>query len=630
MNFFEHQHQARRQTKLLVFYFVLAVMATLVLVNLAANIVACLSGIECHDFATYWLQPVSWIVTGVAVTIILLTSLIRWNQMKRGGGFKVIKMVGARAIDLNTQDLKERQLINIVEEISIAAGVPVPNIYVMEQETGINAFVAGTEPHNTCLVVTRGSLDKLTRQELQGVIGHEYSHIFNGDMRFNIHLIGILAGILVIGQLGEFFMQTRRSIRSKESKGDALVIFGLLLAVVGYFGLTMGRIIKAAISRQREYLADASAVQYTRDPEGIASALYKIKLDSMGSLLNTQMAEELSHMCFERSHRLPFFLSLLSTHPPIDERIAKIAPHFVPPHTQFEESTTDHTKANFHNSHTFGTSSFFSGAEIHSQSITEHIGQINAEHLDLTQWQLSLLPESLKAIARNTDKNYNTCDLVYAMLVLHNTLSRESILNASQKWLPEDVLERVFHLLPELSKLSTEQQMLLLDLALPRLKNYSKEQRTTLLNRAKQLVDYDRQVSLEEYVIYALLLLSLTEQKPFSKSITHFESVIPELSLVIGTFVAHTAASDEKKQKVFDQIMRGFGIIPAKIDLPNFDPNRFHKALRRLSCLSPLLKKPLIEALAEAIQSDGKLSAKEFMLLRAVCEYLDCPIPKLL
>ncbi len=193
MNFFEHQQQARNQTKRLVVFFIAAIIAIVFLVNLAVFFGSCVSNIYCTDFKSYWLQPVSWMVTGGTILVIVMTSLIRWSQLKSGGGYKTIAMVGARPVNMHTQDAKERQLINVVEEMSIAAGIPMPSIFIMEQELAINAFVAGTEPHNTCLAVTKGCLEKLNRQELQGVIGHEYSHIFNGDMRLNIYLIGILA-----------------------------------------------------------------------------------------------------------------------------------------------------------------------------------------------------------------------------------------------------------------------------------------------------------------------------------------------------------------------------------------------------------------------------------------------------
>jgi hypothetical protein len=348
-------------------------------------------------------------------------------------------------------------------------------------------------------------------------------------------------------------------------------------------------------------------------------------MDARGSLLDTRAAEELSHMCFERSHKLPFFLSLLSTHPPIEQRIAKIAPNFVPPRIDWDPKPEQQTKQSSAN-----PSEAFVESVVLASAISSQVGQIDINRIDKTQWQLSLLPEPLKQIARDTHDRFRASDMIFALLCLHNTLSRQQIIEQSSQWLEADERERLVEILPELSPLAVEQQLLLLDLTLPRLKNYSEEQKALLLKKAKRMVDCDRQVSLEEYVIYALLLLSLTKLEPFRKPITRFHSVLPELSLVVATFVSHTAASHEKKRQVFEQLMHSFGAKEAQWSAVTFQPNHFHNALKKLSALSPMLKKPVIDALAEAIQSDGKLNSKEFMLLRAVCEYLDCPIPKLL
>ncbi len=395
--------------------------------------------------------------------------------------------------------------------------------------------------------------------------------------------------------------------------------------IVGYLGLFFGRLIKAAISRQREFLADASAVQYTRDPNGIANALYKIQIDSSGSLLNSKSAEELSHMCFERSHKISFMSGMLATHPPIDQRINQVAPNFIPSKPKFESSQKEQSQT-----HQETNAEAFVESVVLASAISSQVGQIDVNQIDKTQWQLSLLPESLKQVARETHSTLRASDLAFALLVLHNTLSRQDIIEQSHQWLEDTELERLVEILPDLSPLAIEQQLLLFDLALPRLKNYPEKKKSEVLDKAKRLVDCDRQVSLEEYIIYALLLLFLSEQKPVSKPITKYDYVQKELAIVIGTFVAHTAASDEKKASTFKQLMRSFAINHIDFVAQEFNPNDFHKALRKLACLNPLLKKPLIDSLAEAISSDGKLSGKQFMLMRAACEYLDCPLPKLL
>lgn len=325
--FFQRQASARRNTGLLVVLFLTAVT----LITLAVCLVGYMvthsqsSGLPFH----YWLVSSHGLSTaGAVVALIGIGSLVRWVDLA-GGGTRVARMVGARAIDPDTRDPEERKLRNIVEEMSIASGVPVPELYVMDHETGINAFVAGYTPGEAVMVVTHGALTQLNRDELQGVVGHEFSHILNGDMRINVRLIALLAGILMIGQIGQFllragFYSSGRS-RNRDGRAQAAMgLVGLALMVIGYVGVFFGRLIQSAVSRQREMLADASSVQFTRNPEGIGAALFKIGVKG-GYLDTTSHASDMNHMCFGEAARMKF-TSLLASHPPIDERINAIQP----------------------------------------------------------------------------------------------------------------------------------------------------------------------------------------------------------------------------------------------------------------------------------------------------------------
>ncbi len=279
--FFQRQASARRNTGLLVVLFLTAVTLITLAVCLVGYMVtrSQTSALPFH----YWLLSSHGLTTaGAVVALIGIGSLVRWVDLA-GGGTRVARMVGARAIDPDTRDPEERKLRNIVEEMSIASGVPVPELYVMDHETGINAFVAGyTPPGEAVMVVTHGALTQLNRDELQGVVGHEFSHILNGDMRINVRLIALLAGILMIGQIGQFllragFYSSGRS-RNRDGRAQAAMggLIGLALMLIGYVGVFFGRLIQSAVSRQREMLADASSVQFTRNPpEGIGAACSK-------------------------------------------------------------------------------------------------------------------------------------------------------------------------------------------------------------------------------------------------------------------------------------------------------------------------------------------------------------------
>jgi len=315
MNFFEHQENARKASKRLVVLFVLAVIAVVIAVNLVGAFVylAFIGGNGSLRLAGG--LPNGFFLTNTLVTVGLI------------GGEAVARMVGARAVDPSTRDLLERRLVNVVEEMAIASGVTVPRVYIMDDEPGINAFAAGHAVNDAVIAVTRGTLTRLTRDELQGVIAHEFSHILNGDMRLNIRLIGVLFGLTMIATFGRFLMEMSRGSRDSKGGAGALIVAGLALFVIGYIGVFFGRLIKAGVSRSREFLADASAVQFTRNPDGIGGALRKIGglADGRepGSTIRHPHAETLSHL-FLGAARRNFASGLLATHPPLAERVKRI------------------------------------------------------------------------------------------------------------------------------------------------------------------------------------------------------------------------------------------------------------------------------------------------------------------
>ena len=336
-DFFERQSDARRSTKWLVGMFALAVVAIVGIITAATAAgvgvwnqnreLQLAAGLSDTPQLDVWQVP---LLAGVgSLAMILLGSTYKVAQL-RGGGTTVAENVGGRRIPPNTIDPIERRLVNVVEEMALASGVPVPPVYMLPDEQGINAFAAGYSPSDAVVAVTRGTAEQLTRDELQGVIAHEFSHILNGDMRLNIRLIGVLHGILLLGLIGRFLLRSsyytdRRS--SKDSGGGALLLVGAILVVVGLIGSLCGNLIKAALSRQREYLADASAVQFTRNPGGIAGALKRIGAAITGSRLQHRNATEMSHMYFSQGV-WEGFSGLMATHPPVSKRILAIEPNW--------------------------------------------------------------------------------------------------------------------------------------------------------------------------------------------------------------------------------------------------------------------------------------------------------------
>ncbi|HOB34044.1 MAG TPA: M48 family metallopeptidase, partial [Verrucomicrobiota bacterium] len=335
MDFFEQQDKARRNTRWLAIYFAAGV-AFLVLAIYAAVLViyswAIAPGTEVEGVRA---APALWnprLFTGVAIgtlSVVFLGSLFKTMELSRGGS-AVATMLGGRLVSPNTEDPDERRLLNVVEEMALASGVPVPQVYVLDNERGINAFAAGHSTSDAAIGVTRGCVQLLNRDELQGVIAHEFSHILNGDMRLNLRLMGLIFGILCIAVIGRILLRTgSRTYRlgARNRGGNPLPLLGLALLLIGYVGVFFGRLIQAAVSRQREFLADASAVQFTRNPGGIAGALKKIGGLVYGSRLESAHAEEASHMFFGNGLSNAWF-SLMATHPPLVERIRAIDPAF--------------------------------------------------------------------------------------------------------------------------------------------------------------------------------------------------------------------------------------------------------------------------------------------------------------
>src|SRR6202789_2648434 len=335
MDFFAQQEKTRKKTKWLVIYFILAVAAMIAAIYIAAVVI--FSGVQLHQHRGNYYNDQStpqislWdpqIFLGVAlgtIAIILIGSSYKTMALAAGGS-AVSEMMGARLISSNTTDTDERKLLNVVEEMAIASGVPVPQVYVMDDEDGINAFAAGHKPGDATVTITRGCMKLLSRDELQGVIGHEFSHILNGDMRLNLRLMGTIFGILCLAIVGRVLLQALRGGRGKN--GAPIALIGLILFVIGYIGVFFGRLIQAAVSRQREFLADASSVQFTRNPNGITGALKKIGgLGENGSRLSHAHSEELSHMFFGNGIS-EAFIGLLETHPPLTDRIRAFDPNF--------------------------------------------------------------------------------------------------------------------------------------------------------------------------------------------------------------------------------------------------------------------------------------------------------------
>ncbi|MGO1500048.1 MAG: M48 family metallopeptidase [Marinobacter sp.] len=629
--FFQRQASARRNTSLLVVLFLTAV----VLITLAVCLVGYLvtrSETSGHPFH-YWLLSSHGLITAAAViALICMGSLIRWVDLA-GGGSRVAKMVGARPIDPDTRDGDERTLRNIVEEMAIASGVPVPELYIMDNETGINAFVAGYTPGSAVMVVTHGAITQLTRDELQGVVGHEFSHIFNGDMRLNVRLIALLSGVLMIGQIGGFLLRSsfysggRTAARNRDGRAQAAMgILGVALFVIGYVGVFFGRLIQAAVSRQRETLADASSVQFTRNPDGIGGALFKIGLRS-SYLDTTGHANDMNHMCFGEAARMKFS-SLLASHPPIEQRINAIQPGLMARLKSRLRDTEPRTNLRTAaNESRPSAAPGFAGA---TQTLSERVGTISPEGEVFAITLLQRLPSTFRGLLYTRAGAIQLC---YALLISDLTKQQQA---QCLKLLPSHSLfgaqtDLLAKLLPALQTIGEAVRFPALELAMPALRKLDPDERAELIRNVRKLVDADKRVTLFELALTSFLSrhLGADSQRAIPVRYRSYKAVMPALQSLLSLLARAGSGDAQVAEGMYREAIAGFAS-NRNSDQPMLTKvtlRQLQEALKTLNGLSPLLKPAVIDACGHCITYDGVIETREYELMRLVADQMDCPMP---
>jgi Zn-dependent protease with chaperone function len=505
LTFFEHQQLARRNSRMMVFLFVLAVAAIVSVIDL-------LVGLAYGFFSEPALglrQVPREIYAGAALVVIgviVVVSIVNIVRLAEGGA-RLARLVGGREVAAATDDPLERRFLNVVEEMAIASGVRVPQAFVMDREPAINAFAAGWSVSGSVVAVTRGALEHLTRDELQAVVAHEFSHILNGDMALNVRMIGVLAGIVAIGSIGQFFM--RAAAEADDWRG-AIPFFvgGLAIFVVGYIGLFFARLIKAAASREREFLADASAVQFTRNPEGIAGALDQIGAAATGSRIIARYAEEMSHMFFGRSVKVRL-AGLFDTHPPLDERIRRVHPRFDAADYRSRRA------AGLSQPGAKGTEASLPlvpagrrAADIGTawgRSATESVllvGSLDAAKVGYASRLLGALPGALRDSVRTAD---GACAVLLALLLAPKEEVMQQQLEALKAAGLGELAERAAVAAPLTRNLSPAFHLPVIDLALPAVKNAPEETKKALLAGIEAVINADRRIELHEFVVLTLV-----------------------------------------------------------------------------------------------------------------------------
>ena len=668
MDFFERQRQAKKKTGVLVFLFCVAVLLISLLNFLIIAAVIPLAGVERNkgelDFSTLQDPMLAlWVVLGTFV-IICLAGLFRKSQLS-GGGSSIASMMGGRLVNMASTDPDEQKLMNVVEEMAIASSVPMPEVYVMSGEQGINAFAAGSTVDDAVIGVTDGCMRRLQRDELQGVIAHEFSHILNQDMRLNFRLIAVVFGLLVLAQLGRLMMRIgfhssgNRSSRSRNEGGGAALIgiAGLGIMASGGLGILMGNLIKSAVSRQREYLADSSAVQFTRNPEGLSGALKKIGALSGGSRLITPHADEASHMFFGNGMRESWF-SITSTHPPLLERIQLLEPSFDGDFSEvkFDERRSPAAKAKASKQQPLpgitipGMGDALGQAlppvvmglaaagqaqvEVASAgTIADSIGNPTPQHVDFAAALLKSLPAAVREAARDT---HDACALVFALLLDPKDGSvQKKQLGQVEDLFGEQMAKATLKLSGDVAKLDPRAKLPVANLAIGALRRMAREQFDSFTHLLETLAAADEQIDLFEFSLSKLVIRHLEphflKQRKKVAQVYSLKRLGHECSVLISS-LACTAGSDAETIQTAYQA--GAAHLAAATELNQLPAaecglQELDQSLVALVGVGPNLKRQLIQAAAAAVSADGYLQIQEAELLRAISDSLDCPMPPL-
>ncbi len=639
MNFFEHQEQARKRTGLLVGLLVAAVACLIAITVLAVGIFLYFLQSHATSVSAYHAQRTSlsehfiqllqspitaWIAVGV-VTVVTLGCLYKLMQLGRGGRF-VAESLGGRLLDPSSRDATERKVLNVVEEMAIASGNPVPPVYMMDDES-INAFAAGMDRRSAVIGITRGCAKILNRDELQGVVAHEFSHIHNGDMRLNMRLIAILHGILLIGLIGYYIVHgSSRSYRGRRDGKE--VSLGLALMAIGYGGTFFGNIIKAAVSRQREFLADASAVQFTRNPLGISGALKKIGGYTSGSTLDNSHAAEFSHFFFSQGIRTNF-ASLMATHPPLGDRIKRIEPRWKGAFDPVSEATVEDSTSAFDDDL---VSHFAQASGQHSpidEALVEQVGEVNPNSVAHADKLLAALPCTLYDAAH---AGFSARAVVYGLLLDTHPDTRSAQHKALKQQAHPATFTALMQLEDDIQQLPRETFLPLLSLCIPALKQLSDRQYEVFKNNMLTLIKADKKVSLFEWSLYRITTKNIeAKDVPGVKSL---RQVRPALELLLYFVAVAGNNSDTQAAIQAGRAMLGLTADTAAyndadsqrehLSLPNLDT-----ALNQLEQLKPLEKPRLLKALIATINADNQVTSCERELFRAVADTLNCPVPPL-
>jgi Zn-dependent protease with chaperone function len=629
-DFFERQSTARRNTKWLMWAFGLSVIGILVATFLGTA--AAMEASRDYPHNALGNQPTWEIPVGATIASFALIaggSLFKIAQLS-GGGTGVAERLGGKRIYPNSLEPNERRLLNVVEEMALASGVPVPPVFMMKDEEGVNAFAAGFSPSDAVIGVTRGCVEQLSRDQLQGVIAHEFSHILNGDMRLNLRMIGVLHGLLLLGLVGRELMRLASFSgggRKRDNGVMVLLLVSLAMMILGFLGMFLGNLIKAAISRQREYLADASAVQFTRNPEGIAGALKRIGSAAFGSKLTSPRAAELSHMYFAEGVG-----TLFATHPPLPERIRRLDPQW---DGKYPQPLSAGAAARLSAEDAAG----FVGEEpaLFRPNVpveivrhaADQIGKPTEVHRRYAAELVAAMPQEVVDAAHEP---YGARAVIFASLLDVDPGVCRVQLETLRQLTETDVYELTLKLSPAVDSLDVRAYLPLVDMTLSSLRALSPKQYQAFSKCFIKLVQADKRLGLFEWTLHQILLRHLRPQfeqvRPPQIVYYGLQQLGEPCSVLLSTLARASQCDD---QFAFESGAQELSEVPLKLlPLERCGLNELQAALEQLTKVAAKQRGRIVDAAAAAICADSDVRVEEAELLRGICDMLDCPMPPLL
>ncbi|MGD8350406.1 MAG: M48 family metallopeptidase [Gammaproteobacteria bacterium] len=636
MNFFEAQDKARRNTFRLVVLFALAVIALIGLTNLfLLGIYRYMqtSEIVVSPETLYRIYPLeTFVAVGIGVVLLISGGSFYKMLSLAGGGPSVAEMLGGRLVSRATTDPLQRRLLNVVEEMALAAGMPIPQVYLLSDHS-INAFAAGRTPADAVIGITDGALGRLGREELQGVVAHEFSHIANGDMRLNIRLISILHGILLIGLIGYFLLRSLRFAgRSRSRKGGggllAIAALGGGLMVIGYAGTFCGQWIKAIVSRQREYLADSSAVQFTRSIDGIGGALKKIGGSAgVGSYLDSPSAPQYSHAYFADGIA-SFWQSMFATHPPLEDRIRRIDPAWDGEFLRSEIQQPAEPEVE-RQPKTVGREAAIAAAVLSSaQQAIGEVGTLNEQNIDYVRELIVAMPAALREAAQDA---YSARALIYAGLVKIQKDERAAVESLAATLANPEMQALVEKFGPQLERLEERFKLPLLELCVHSLREMSPNQYIPFKTAVQNIIASDRKINLREWVVQRFVIQQLDLHFGFRSAprakYGSLQTVRADVEIILSVIALAEHREQGDIEAAFAAGAAETGLKLEPVQPAAIELDRLDSALDELTRLKPLAKPRLLKACVAIIMYDGRTTPRGIELVRAISTCIDCPMP---